>query len=399
MSSTATLHELDSMRVSNARSAYRPELNALRFFAFLCVFIFHLELSAQIPILAKAWAVESAGRLGVCLFFLLSAFLITDLLWKEQAKTGKIHLSAFYARRALRIWPLYFVFLALCVILGHIWRDWAISPLILSCFLLLAGNWYPTSHGWPPIHIAHLWSISVEEQFYLLIPALAAFGGKKAITRGSVMILIVSYLTLWHIAPGEMGLHRTAFTFGIWTNSFVQFQFFAAGCLLATLLNGRTPAIPTSVRPMMIVAGLSLWIAPIKMSEHLAMKQSTGAVVLYLLVLAGTLLLFLGVLGMKCRIPASVQYLGKISFGLYVYHEIAIRGVDWTARFWDGGAARGVRGVAALAVTVAVASLSYEYFEKPFLKIKERFTFVESRDVAKIEGTKTDDHVSAPVAV
>lgn len=387
MSSTATLHELDSIRGTRARSAYRPELNALRFFAFLCVYFFHLGLSVKIPILAKAWAVESAGALGAGLFFLLSAFLITDLLWKEQAKTGKINLSAFYIRRVLRIWPLYFAFLALCVILGHIWHDWAISPLLLSSFLLLAGNWYIGAHGWPHSPIFPLWSISVEEQFYLLIPALAKLGGKRGIIWGSALTLIVSYLTIWHT-----GAHHAAFSLSMGTNSFVQFQFFAAGCLLATLLNGRIPAIAMPVRSMMMLAGLSLWIAPIKMSEHPVMKQSIGAVVVYFLVLVGTLLLFLGVLGIKCRIPTSIQYLGKISYGLYVYHILAIRGADWTARFWEGGTARGVRGVAALAVTIGVAALSYEYFEKPFLKIKERFTFVESRED---KGTETVDLIPA----
>ena len=95
---------------------YRPELDVLRFIAFFSVFIAHLE---NAPVATDASPLKAAllhlyavvvasGAFGMCIFFLLSAYLITELLIRERAATGSIHLRAFYTRRILRIWPLYF---------------------------------------------------------------------------------------------------------------------------------------------------------------------------------------------------------------------------------------------------------------------------------------------------
>jgi peptidoglycan/LPS O-acetylase OafA/YrhL len=95
---------------------YRPELDCLRFFAFFAVFTFHSPggdaayFSARhIPLAALVASVTSAGRFGVDLFFLLSAYLITELLLREQNLFGRLDLRSFYVRRILRIWPLYFL--------------------------------------------------------------------------------------------------------------------------------------------------------------------------------------------------------------------------------------------------------------------------------------------------
>ena len=105
---------------------YRPELDALRFVAFLCVFACHAlpypESLHSASIQGPAWrlieTVREAGNFGVSLFFLLSAYLITELMRREKLATSDVHLKAFYIRRVLRIWPLYFLMLLLCGILG-----------------------------------------------------------------------------------------------------------------------------------------------------------------------------------------------------------------------------------------------------------------------------------------
>src|SRR3981081_108514 len=93
---------------------YRPELDVLRFFAFLSVFLFH-GLPSVVVANHTGWSrraatiaadFKSAGRFGVCLFFVLSSFLITELLMRERCSTGTVHIKAFYVRRILRIWPL-----------------------------------------------------------------------------------------------------------------------------------------------------------------------------------------------------------------------------------------------------------------------------------------------------
>jgi peptidoglycan/LPS O-acetylase OafA/YrhL len=97
---------------STERNAYyRPELDALRFFAFMCVFSFHRMDYVPTDPVHDPWLfrIGNVGPFGVPVFFLLSAFLITELLLRERERTGRIHIKAFYIRRILRIWPLYFV--------------------------------------------------------------------------------------------------------------------------------------------------------------------------------------------------------------------------------------------------------------------------------------------------
>src|SRR5580704_18886297 len=96
----------NSLTATNA-SFYRPELDVLRFVAFLLVFFYHSVTVAN----GIFDSFRIAGALGVCLFFLLSSYLITELLEREKSQSGDIHLRAFYIRRGLRIWPLYFIVL------------------------------------------------------------------------------------------------------------------------------------------------------------------------------------------------------------------------------------------------------------------------------------------------
>src|SRR5919202_1515794 len=110
---------------SSARRFYRPELDAFRFFAFLCVFGFHWM--DYVPVDAArqpiAYVVLTAGAFGLPVFFLLSAFLIIELLLRERAETQQIHIGSFYLRRILRIWPLYFLALYGLAALARVMPD------------------------------------------------------------------------------------------------------------------------------------------------------------------------------------------------------------------------------------------------------------------------------------
>jgi peptidoglycan/LPS O-acetylase OafA/YrhL len=128
-------------------SFYRPELDALRFFAFLAVFRFHFSAAIDRYVeqggshwIGRANSVTHAGVYGVDLFFVLSAYLITELLLREKRQFGHLDVRAFYVRRILRIWPLYFFAIGLALfppfnrLHGFTWR-------YAGAFLLLAGNW------------------------------------------------------------------------------------------------------------------------------------------------------------------------------------------------------------------------------------------------------------------
>src|SRR4051812_6146531 len=147
---------------------YRPELDLLRFVAFLAVFLHHaippyarmhdgLEHSRAILIF-----VREIGSYGMSLFFVLSSYLITELLLREKQATGTVHMRAFYTRRILRIWPLYFGFLAFCVVLPHFVRK--VAPLETGrvlAFVFLAGNWFTGRAGFTANPASPLWSISL----------------------------------------------------------------------------------------------------------------------------------------------------------------------------------------------------------------------------------------------
>lgn len=359
---------------------YRPELDALRFFAFLCVFQHHIKFTLGLDRFSpmRFGELQEAGAYGVCLFFLLSAYLITELLCKERDETNSVHLKAFYIRRVLRIWPLYFVFLGFGVIFGLVMPHFRIEPYRLLAFLLLSGNWYSSYFGWTLNPISPLWSISVEEQFYLLIPTIMKHGGKRAICAISVFFFVVSYVVLaW------MGGHHSSVTVSVWTNSLVQFQFFAAGCLLAIGLRTRVPKMRGYWRIACVGGGVALWMAATHVTRHIDVHPGAARLcAMYGMILTGTVLIFLGFLGLRASlVPKSLRYLGQISYGLYVFHEFVGECISSAAKHWPHSGLKDspLSGILALAFTIGLAALSYQFLERPFLRLKERYTFIKSR--------------------
>src|SRR6202789_3743849 len=165
--------------VSSQRRFYQPELDGLRFYAFLGVFVchtlpvhetFYRGLHMPLPWL---WVpLVLSGSAGVDLFFALSAFLITSLLLREREDNGGISLRLFYTRRILRIWPLYFVVVALGVVLSHTVTGQHLPWYYVAGYLFFVGNWVNAVFGHLHSICSPLWTVSIEEQFYLLWPAL-----------------------------------------------------------------------------------------------------------------------------------------------------------------------------------------------------------------------------------
>ncbi len=384
-------HFLTPAAQQQAGRYYRPELDALRFLAFLMVFAFHrMDYTGTDPA-QDLWAFRlgTLGAFGVPVFFLLSAFLITELLLREREKTGRVHVPAFYVRRTLRIWPLYFaVFFGLALLNCFVPGVSTDDPKAWAAFTFFSGNWYITRHGWIAGSVDPLWSISVEEQFYLFVPLLAAWRGRKALLGGSVITLAISFLTVF-----LYGLHRSPGDHGEWTNSFVHFQFFGAGMLLALLLRGRLPVLSSTLRLVGFFAAFDCWLIALlkfRVRSWDPQPTATGSVTGWLLILAGTCLFLLCALGTPERyVPGWLAYLGRISYGLYLFHSLVFFLVFEKATPLNGAATllhlplllRDMLGTAVvLAISVFVAHLSYRYFESSFLRLKQRFTFVQARD-------------------
>jgi peptidoglycan/LPS O-acetylase OafA/YrhL len=396
-------HEPGSVRDRSGRF-HRPELDALRLLAFLMVWLSHslpslAELSAHGfggPFASWLATVKDAGRFGVCVFFFLSAYLITELLQREIAVAGTVSLPAFYIRRILRIWPLYLGVLAVYGLLGLGFHGFRIEPGRLLASVLLAGNWYIALHPAILTPMRALWSISVEEQFYLAWPLVFKWGSRSVVVRVACGVLGISALSTVVLARAQPAAWLAV---TLWVNSLVQFQYFALGALTAIVLRGRAPALPSRVRVAaaaaaaalaLTAAGLCFLRRPHDVSDLESRLHPPAALTVaggYLLAGTACLLLFLAVLGLK-RVPQRAITLGKISFGLYVFHETGFFLADalfrrvpalvaFSAEHWAWAFA--TDKALALALTICIALASYRFWEKPFLRLKDRFTLVRSR--------------------
>jgi peptidoglycan/LPS O-acetylase OafA/YrhL len=341
---------------------YRPELDVLRFGAFLLVFLHHAlphEASAYFvagmpqPAALIVAGLARAAALGVDLFFALSAYLITELLLCENGFQGGIDIRRFYIRRILRIWPLYF---AALLILAPAMSRLAGEHLPWSftlAFGVFGGNWACAAWGYPSSSFALLWSVSIEEQFYLVWPWLAHLGATRLrrIAYGMLMVASASRMAL---------VLRDVQHPGIWCNTLARLDPIAGGALLACFLKGSLPPLTTGSRVLSIGSGAVVLIA----SGAAGSNSGWPVLVTYPLVAGACIAIIAGVLGSPLRTGA---YLGKISYGLYVFHAAVLRVVPSPAL--------------ALPVTIGVAALSYRYLESPFLRLKKRFTQVSSRPV------------------
>ena len=336
-------------------SFYRPELDVLRFGAFLLVFLHHAlpHAAADYGIPRQAASVLAgfarAGALGVDLFFALSAYLITELLLRERRSRGAIDIRAFYIRRILRIWPLYYFALLILVPAISFLPGEHMPRNYLASFAIFGGNWACAAWGYPPSSFALLWSVSIEEQFYLTWPWLVRLGELRLrwIAYGMLAIATVTRIVL---------VIRDVQHPGIWCNTLARLDPIAGGALLACFLNGAVPQHSGRTRGLWIGLGAVLLIG----CGAAGSNEGWLVLVTYPLAAAASVAIIFGILGARLGsrlLPGS--YLGKISYGLYVFHAAAIRIVP--------------SPILALPLTIAIAALSYRYVESPFLRLKDRF--------------------------
>jgi peptidoglycan/LPS O-acetylase OafA/YrhL len=360
-------------------------LDVIRFFAFLLVFLLHcLPQTPGVALVSFVHSAQAANLVasivnmfgfGLCLFFFLSAYLITELLLRERARTGTIHIASFYQRRMLRIWPLYLLATAIGAAIafaGHSTGD------LMRClsYIFMLGNLYAVRHGWTSNPISPLWSISVEEQFYIIWPLLIKLTGEIGAWVGAAFFAITAFAVTLHLANAG-----SSSNIEVWANSFVQFMMFAAGTMFALACRGRTPNLPNWLRCVLPVAAFGLWFIAtfvLKIRSEGKAPGGLGVPAGFVLVAVGCALLCASLLGIQARMPSVLVYLGKISYGLYVFHEFAMyivsHGINGTSI-----AGRLIRIFLSLALTVLLAAISYRYFETPFLRMKDRLSSIRTR--------------------
>lgn len=357
-------------------------LDGLRFLAISAVIIHH-------TIFEPIWFMPlRRGFLGVDLFFVLSGFLIVTLLLRERQRSGTISLKAFYMRRTLRIFPIYYALLIGVGVLMYLTKrgtemgDTYFEAL--PYYLTYTSNWLVTA----PAFLSITWSLAAEEQFYMIWPAVEKYLG--AFFKWGVWILILGlsqvvnfgfanpYLDAWFgIAPSDLDMLQITFTP------------IALGVLLAHVLHARQlfdrihAALKHPWSPVILGAGLAgLCMIPGDVSGWLRLSIQIG-----MMIWLASLVVREDHVLQKALSWRPIVKIGIISYGMYLFHVWAIYIVEAVLRKASIDSATLVF-VGSYALTALIAIVSFRYFETPFLKLKKRFSSNDASGQSASERTK-----------
>ncbi|ATY84578.1 acetyltransferase [Kyrpidia spormannii] len=347
---------------------YMPGLDGLRALAVLAVLAYHLN---------PGWA--PGGMLGVGVFFVLSGYLITDLLAEEWRQTGRIDLRDFWMRRFRRLIPALWLLLITVILvllvsdpgrLGSLWGD------LVAAFFYVSNWWYIFHHisyfqqFGPPSPFGHLWSLAVEEQFYLLWPLLLALGLRRLSRRW----MLTGILTGAILSAGAMawiyqpGVDPSRVYYGTDTRAFALL--FGAALALVWPSRHLAAALSRGRRRLLSAAG----IAGLLVVLILILTSDEYGPFLYP---GGMLLLSLATLAMVAAAAhpgvafgrilgwAPLRWIGVRSYGIYLWHYpvIVLTTPLNTAGQWDG-----IRAGLQVAASIGLAALSWRFIEKPILR-------------------------------
>lgn len=346
---------------------YIPELDGLRAMAILPVMVGHLGMYSHLP------AIVAYGGTGVDLFFVISGFLITGILLDE--KESDHYYRNFFARRGLRIWPLYYLVIATTALIARAPAPFGFHTDTWFGLITYTSN---LSLHWPPWPVAVVWSLCIEEQFYLAWPVLIAICSRKTFSRLLIAILIVEPLLRWYLASNGVD------SMVIYRNTFTRLDGLALGSLVAVVSNNGNFRYR---RAAMILAFVTAGITVVSRFVPQSLRAASyydfvafayGAVLCF--TLSGT------TLWARTLSFAPLVKIGRISYGLYLLHFPVYYGV----------AQMGIRPglplmIAQFAGAIVLAAISWKLFESPILRLKRHFhaDVPSLRQVPAVSGTST----------
>lgn len=345
---------------------YMKQLDSLRAFAVLAVMIHHL-----IPL--SAVRVLGLGSKGVDLFFVLSGFLISQILLKNKAgidaqqKSLATCAKQFYFRRTLRIFPIYYLTLFLAVLCNvPPYRDSAIYH-----FSYLSNLYVWQIDKWPGA-ASHLWSLSVEEQFYLLWPWLIFLIPLNKLRNTFIGIIALAVIARG-IATGIFHWSNIAIT----VFTFSNLDFFATGALLALSKSQPEQNLRRGLKFYAIVGGTvyigleTLRICGVNTALHF--MNNTLSAALYMQIIDSASSGFKGFTGKVLELKPLI-YLGKISYGMYLYHNFSPHITQGIFNFCGFTLPHNVLAIFLIYsfVTITCATISWYVIEKPLNLIKNR---------------------------
>jgi peptidoglycan/LPS O-acetylase OafA/YrhL len=340
------------------------ELDAIRGLAALVIVLYHL-FWFQFGLLGSA----------IDLFFVLSGYLITTIILSHP-RSGRF-LFAFYARRGLRIWPIYYLSL-LFLVLVNPWRSNPGSldglPYNLTFTQFVPYYWSASAPAFI-MAFRHTWSLAVEEQFYLIWPALLLLIGRKGLPWAATAVIITA------VVMRVLGFNRWI----LGTNC----DGLALGALLAGFLHGRNQAEAREVGAfwfkLLALGSAAFWIGSVSVERVvppgwrdaltpsiLSMRPLSLNLVFFALV--GLTALYSGRARLGILRDRRLVYIGQISYGLYLYHHIVfILWDDYAAKHGLGSSI--IYDLAKVGVSLAVAALSFRFVERPLLSLKDLFSY------------------------
>lgn len=365
-----------------------PQLDGLRGVAILLVLLLHHLGGSRLPVLGAGFRI---GWIGVDLFFVLSGFLITRILVSTRDCSN--YFSAFYARRALRIWPVYTLTLVFAFTVAprlgeHLAFDFSAADVLVHAFYVQnvahAGQYGP----WP---LKVTWSLAIEEQFYFLWPLGVwllrdRLGSLRRLAAAAIVAAPLARLAA--LAAGATPLL-------VYTHTGFRVDALAVGCFCA-LVGGEEAAVPRrscarlAASALLPGAGLAYGVlggnALIDSSAPVALPVAAAMAATFTLLAVGfggvlTLLLAPSPAARAAFTWAPLRLVGKVSYGLYVYHGITIH-LDHglyrplLAELLPAQAASLARplGLAlGVATLVAMTWVSWTFLERPLLSLKDRF--------------------------
>jgi peptidoglycan/LPS O-acetylase OafA/YrhL len=360
-----------SPATAHGESTHWPALDGLRAIAVLLVLYNHApQLLWNVE--GNGWWHASRGAwLGVDLFFVLSGFLITSILLHSRGRPGAFR--RFWLRRALRIFPLAYAYLAALALVAllpgfPLLRD----PSAFTWAALYLLNFHIALHGWPAPEYGLLWSLAVEEHFYLAWPFVALCARPRAVVALPVAAIAAApLLRLWelpHLGP-----------VGVYVATHCRLDTLAFGALLAVGWHGAARERLRSIAAWLALPSVAwiAWVLGAPMSAVAANAPEWFQAFGYTAVAAAfavwcTLALEPGPLLRRVLCSALLRRIGRISYGVYVWHVLTASLMRHAFQHFRLAPNDLVLLGAWLAVLFATASISYRWFEAPLLRLKDR---------------------------
>ena len=371
------------------QKVFFKNLDALRFVAFLFIFLGHALDTDSVVIRDSSvygWVknyVYIFGKTGFSFAFVLSSYINTWVILEERQQAGYFKPWLYYVRRALRIWPLYFLVLFIGFVLLPLAMELMNEPYVEVgnpwYFILFVGNFFLIEHGWThsPI-ISVLWSVSVEEQFYIFWPFLLILFRKNEKWLFALLLVLFAFTTFHYYGTDVNLWFHTLFLLGdICIGAVFAFISFHKNWGFDRLVNLSRNAITG----IYVVFGLSLLFYHSLFDSGLIPGAMSLIVEKLFYAFILSFFIFEQNFGensfFKFGKLKTITYLGVISYGLFCFHEIGllienrvILYFGWVDNVW---VFLTLKPLVAFLFIWPLSHLSWNYFEKPLLRLKKHF--------------------------